>query len=160
MLGLSVVLEPGCAREHPVHCLAFYSFIAYFTVKPGTANLSWADILADLKIPWVAGHSKTPDQLRQSEGSFKVKLSNKTVRRPHFPHLPALFSLFFSKFKLAGLSENPIFSNFRLCSWSDLRISMSAHLQFRLFAFWLFAPDFNGTYIMKSNSSWDILMLT
>ena len=39
--GFILGLEPGCAREHPVHRLAFYSFIAYFTVKPGAANLSW-----------------------------------------------------------------------------------------------------------------------
>ncbi|KAK2846683.1 hypothetical protein Q5P01_009682 [Channa striata] len=40
--GFILGVEPGCAREHPVHCLAFYSFIAYFTVKPGAANPSWA----------------------------------------------------------------------------------------------------------------------
>lgn len=38
--GLILGLEPSCSREHPVHHLAFYSFIAYFRVKPGAVNLS------------------------------------------------------------------------------------------------------------------------
>jgi len=41
-VGFILGLGSGCAREHPVNFLAFYSIIAYFLLKPGAANPGWS----------------------------------------------------------------------------------------------------------------------
>lgn len=87
----------GCGRRHPVNFLSFCSIIAYFIVNPAAANLGCSWHIACFK-DYLGGRTQSNlDQLRLSEVSFEVKLSDKTKQKTQCPHHFAFLVTF--KFK-------------------------------------------------------------
>ncbi|KAK2912948.1 hypothetical protein Q8A73_007061 [Channa argus] len=74
--GFILGLEPGCAREHPVHCLAFYSSIACFTVKPGVQSA--ATLLVAAPGCWMKAGTRALESIYRETAALSKTVMNET----------------------------------------------------------------------------------